>query len=316
MIRDPKRFAISLSLGAAVLMLAGKWAAFVITGSDAIFSDAAESVVHIVATLMAAYSLWYAGQPADRTHPYGHGRIAFFSAGVEGTLILVAALAILYSAIESLIEGPELERLSVGLLITAGLCAVNLALGGYLVAVGKRHGSLVLIANGYHVLTDMWTSLGVVAGISAVWLTDILWLDPAIAILLALHILRSAVALIRRAYGGLMDEADAEVTERIIACLERAVSGGQLAAFHQLRHRQIENSIWLEVHFLLPGRLTVWEAHERVNEVESTVKESLPGHEVHITSHIEPEEHHHAHPGGHESADPYAAPREAGPDAR
>lgn len=305
MFSNPKRTAIHLSLIAALLMLVGKWVAYRLTGSSAIFSDAAESVVHIAATSIAAFSLWYSGQPADAQHPYGHGRIAFFSAGLEGGLILIASLAILYTAIEALIRGPELDELHIGLAITAALAAVNLALGLFLVRTGRKHNSLVLVANGQHVLTDMWTSVGVVAGVAVVHFTGILWLDPVVAILVGLHILRSAVNLMQQSYSGLMDSADPATTELILESLRGSVDAGLLADFHQLRHRRIEMHIFMEVHLLLPGDLTVSQAHQQVNTVEDRLREALAGQQLHVTSHVEPEQHHEAHPDGHGMTDPF-----------
>ena len=305
MFSNPQRTAIHLSLIAALLMLVGKWAAYRLTGSTAIFSDAAESVVHIAATAIAAFSLWYAGQPADAQHPYGHGRIAFFSAGLEGGLILIASLAILFTAIEALIRGPELHELHIGLAITGALAAVNLALGLLLVHTGRKHNSLVLVANGQHVLTDMWTSVGVVAGVAVVHFTGILWLDPVVAILMGLHILRSAVHLMQQSYSGLMDSADPATTELILESLRGSVDAGLLADFHQLRHRRIEMHIFMEVHLLLPGDLTVSQAHQQVNTVEDRLREALAGQQLHVTSHVEPEQHHEAHPDGHGMTDPF-----------
>ena len=154
-------------------MLAGKWTAYAITGSTAILADAAESIVHLAATSFAALSLWYSTRPADADHPYGHGKIAFFSAGFEGALILVASLAILWTAILSFVTGPQLANLGVGVVITAALGLINLGLGLLLIHVGKKHNALVLIANGQHVLSDMWTSLGVAGGVLLVWWTGV-----------------------------------------------------------------------------------------------------------------------------------------------
>ena len=293
-------------------MLAGKITAYVLTGSSAILADAAESVIHLAATSVAAFSLWYASQPADRSHPYGHGKIAFFSAGLEGGLIFIAATYIIYTAVRALIHGPELKNLGLGLLITAFLVLINLALGLTLVRVGRASGSIILTANGKHVLTDMWTSLAVLAGVGVVYLTDLLWLDPIVAIAAGLNIIASAVALIRRSYGGLLDEADPAMTQRIMDCLDRAKDNGRIAEFHQLRHREADAVLWVEVHMLLDADLTVDEAHLRVTEVEQSIKGLFPGLRVHLTTHIEPDSHVQHHPGGHpdlpDPLDPAASP--------
>ena len=294
---DIKKQVMGVSLGVAVLMLVGKLSAYFLTGSKAIFSDAAESIVHIAATGVAAASLWYASRPADRQHHYGHGKIAYFSAGFEGAFILAAAIAILYESIEALIVGPELQRLGLGLLITGALGLVNLALGLTLISVGRRHRSVIVEANGKHVLTDMWTSLAVVLGVTIVWLTGILWLDPVIAMLAGLHILSSAVGLIHQAYDGLLDRADPEITDLVLEPLRNAVSEGRISDFHRLRHRTSNEDVWIDLHVLVPGELRADEAHARVTKLESEIRAALPDRHVEIITHIEPADHEAAHPG-------------------
>lgn len=290
---------MSASLAVAVLMLAGKITAYFITGSTAILSDAAESVVHIAATAFAAFSLWYSSRPADSLHPYGHGKIAYFSAGFEGAFILIAALYIVYEGVHALIAGPELQRLDWGLAITAALALINLALGLFLVYEGRKHNALILVANGKHVLTDMWTSLAVVVGVFLVWVTDILWLDPAFAIAAGLNILVSGFKLIHGAFYGLLDEANPAHTKTIVDALDQAVASGAISDFHQLRHRESNDALWVEVHILVPGDITTSEAHRRVTEVEETIHASLPRNRLVITSHIEPNHHAKHHPAGH-----------------
>lgn len=297
---DIRALAMRASLAVAVLMLAGKLTAFFLTGSTAILSDAAESVIHIVATGIAAFSLWFARRPASAHFPYGRGKIAYFSAGFEGALIMSAALFIIWAGAEALVTGPELRRLDLGLLITAALAAVNLALGLFLIRTGRRHNALILIANGKHVLTDMWTSVAVVAGVGAVWLTGVLWLDPAVAITAGLNILVSAAALMRRAFLGLLDEAPLGHTARLVECLRAAVAEGLITGFHQLRHRVANDAVWIEVHLLLPGSTTLHDTHARATAVERRVEALFPSHTVHVTSHLEPAHgHDEHHPGGH-----------------
>jgi cation diffusion facilitator family transporter len=297
--RDIQRIAMGTSLGVAVLMLVGKVVAYNISGSTAILSDAAESVVHIVATGVAALSLWYARQPASKQHPYGHGKVAYFSAGFEGALILSAALYILFVSARALIFGPELRNLGIGLAITAALALVNLMLGLFLVYVGKRQNALILVANGKHVLTDMWTSVGVVGGVAIVWMTGIVWLDPVVAIAAGLNILYMALALIIKSFRGLLDEAEAACSEKLLACLTDAVNNGTIAGYHQLRHRLSNDVLWIELHMLLPGDEALREAHRRVTLVETRIEEEFSGYQVHVTTHIEPYRHHIAHPAGH-----------------
>ncbi len=296
---------MGLSLAVALLMLVGKAAAYAATGSAAILSDAAESVVHLFATGFAGFSLWYAGTPADTSHPYGHGKIAYFAAGVEGVLVLVAAGGVLYSAAEAFVYGPSLERLGFGLLVIGGLTLVNLALGLYLVRTGRRTNSLVLVSNGQHVLADMWTSLGVLAGVALVWATGLAWLDPLVALLVAGNLVWAAYGLLKRSVAGLMEEADAEATQAILSELERATRHGVIRNFHQVRHRRVGDVVWIEYHLLFPGALSITEAHERSHAVEDAITVLFPEDEVHVTAHLEPAAHAAAHPEGHaEPSDP------------
>jgi cation diffusion facilitator family transporter len=303
---DPRHVAMAASLGTAVLMLVGKMAAYWLTGSTAIFSDALESVIHIAATGMAAYSLWFTTQPADRDHPYGHGKFAYFSAGFEGALILIASVMIIYVAVKALILGPELRQLDLGVGITFVLAMVNLALGLFLVATGRRTNTLVLEANGKHVLTDMWTSLGVVVGVTLVYFTHLTWLDPVVAILAASNIVFSGGGLLGQAFQGLMEKADQRDSAVLVCGLEQAVTEGLIGGFHQLRHRRVNDQVYVDAHLLLPGRLSLEEAHHRASEVEARMAALFPEDRVWMTSHLEPEEHEAVHPGGHaEFPDPF-----------
>lgn len=313
--RDQRRIAMAASLGIAVLMLVGKLAAFFITGSTAILSDALESVVHLFATGFAAVSLWYAAQPPDPAHPYGHGKIAYFSSAFEGVLIAIAAVGIIVTAVEALITGPELQRLGLGLLITAVLAAVNAVLGLALIRVGKRHNALVLVANGHHVLTDMWTSLGVLVGVGLVWWTGVLWLDPVVALIVGANIIWTALRLMRQSYEGLMEKADAEETGQIVEKLDAAKGEGRISGWHQLRHRRVNDQVWVEVHLLFPPALSLTEAHARATAIETEVGALFPQDGVLVTSHLEPDTHEHPHP---DAAEPEhdALTVSHGPEAR
>lgn len=287
-------------------MLVGKLTAYWITDSASIFSDAAESVVHIFATGAAAFGLWYSRRPADRNHPYGHGKMVYFSAGFEGALIFVAGVSVLAIAVRGFVEGPELRELGTGILITLALAIVNLILGLFLVRVGKRYNTLVLVANGKHVLTDMWTSFGVVIGVTAVHFTGIVWIDPALAFLLGLHILFAGGRIVRRSLAGLLDEVDAGKSGRIVSALEKCVADDIIHQFHQLRHRISDDTLWIEVHALLPNDMTNEECHHRATEIERRVGEEFPNYTVHMTVHVEPETHEEHHPDGHAFASPLA----------
>lgn len=295
--------AMGASLFVALIMLVGKFSAYHLTGSAAILSDAAESVVHIIATGLAAFSLWYASIPADGNHPYGHGKIAYFSAGFEGALILVASITVISFGLNGLVYGVELRQLDLGLLITGVLAVINLGLGLFLIHAGKQSNQLILIANGKHVLTDMWTSGGVVVGVGLVYLTGITWLDPLMAVIVGINILFSAVHLMKSAVQGLLDEADAAHTKSLLTCLNAAVEKEILSGFHQLRHRASDSVMWVEVHFLLPDAMSNADAHYNATLVEDEIKALFSDYVVQITTHIEPESHDAAHPGGHDGVE-------------
>jgi len=279
-----------LSLGVGFGMLALKVFAYAVTGSVAILSDAAESVVHVVAVSFAAYSLSISLKPADRSHHYGHDKIAFFSAGFEGAMIILAAAYIIYVSVHKWLFGLQVENLGKGTLLTLAAALVNAALGGYLIWTGKRHGSLVLEANGKHVLTDSWTSFGVVAGLTLALLTGWMPLDPVVAILVATNILWTGGKLVRRSVGGLMDEGDAEVESRIVKVLGETTRAAGVQ-YHGLRHRNTGSRIWVEFHLLFPQRATLAEAHRLATDVEDKVRQEL-GMRAEVISHLETLEDH------------------------
>ncbi|MEW6510983.1 MAG: cation diffusion facilitator family transporter [Bacteroidota bacterium] len=297
--RDPRaageqRFAMVMSLSIGFLMLGGKVYAFLITGSAAILSDAVESVVHVFAVGFAAFSLWLSQRPPDSSHPYGHEKISFFSAGAEGGLIFIAAVSIIYTAVDKWLSGLALEHLSTGTLLVAGAALVNALLGGFLIRKGKRTGSIILIANGKHVLTDVWTSTGVVIGLVLTLVTGWLPFDPIVAILAALNIIRSGTQLIRQSVGGLMDEGDPEIERLITEAIAREAQARGVG-YHNLRYRSSGTSLWVDVHLLFGPGIRLDEAHAAASAIEAAVLRSVPV-ALHFTSHLEPmDEHDEAH---------------------
>jgi len=284
------RFGMNLSLVIGLGMLVLKILAWLLTGSSAIFSDAAESVVHVVAVAFAAYSLRLSFKPADDTHLYGHAKISFFSAGFEGGIIVVAALFIMHEAMASWLGGIELHRLGLGAGLTAAAGVINGGLGFYLIRLGRRRRSLILEANGRHVLTDCWTSLGVVVGLILALVTDWLPFDPLVAIAVAMNILISGIRLMRQGIGGLMDQADPEIDE-ILNMVLLQETGPRGLEFHDLRHRNVGDAHWVEVHLLFPGGMSVEEAHRIATAIEETIQVSLDS-VVFITTHLEALEDH------------------------
>jgi cation diffusion facilitator family transporter len=292
------RFAMSLSLAAGLLMLAGKWAAYLMTGSTAIFSDAVESVVHVAAVAFAAYSLWLSSRPANSKFPYGYERISYISAGFEGALIILAAGVIIYQAIHRWITGLAFEHLGAGTVLIALASVFNAALGFYLVSQGKKNHSLILEANGQHVLTDSWTSFGVVGGLCLVLLTGWKPFDPLLAIATALNIVWTGRTLIRKSLGGLLDEADPAVGERILQLLDQQTREFQIE-YHGVRFRGTGTSLWVEVHLLFAGKTPLAAAHATATRIEERLKEAFAV-PVEVTSHLEAlEDHSRVHHDGH-----------------
>jgi cation diffusion facilitator family transporter len=278
--------AMKLSLGVGIFMLVMKMYAFVVTGSAAIFSDAAESVVHNIAVGFALYSMWFSSKPADRTHLYGHDKISFFSAGFEGSMIVLAAVVIIYESVRRWMMGLQLENIGFGIIFTVAAAAINGVLGFYLVWRGRKHDSLILEANGKHVLTDSWTSLGVVIGLALVKFTGWLPFDPICAILVALNILWSGFGLMRRSVGGLMDEADPKIDGKLRAILRRETEKYNIA-FHELKHRNAGRMTWVELHLLFPDETNVRQAHRIATDIEKVLQNEMDS-EVRVTTHLEP----------------------------
>jgi cation diffusion facilitator family transporter len=281
-----QRFAMTLSLATGFLMLAGKTYAYFITGSSAILSDAAESIVHVFAVGFATYSLWLSQKPADTSLPYGHDKISYFSAGMEGGLIVIAALFIIYAAVAEWLSGLALENLSTGTYYVAGAAIINTVLGSFLIWKGKKTGSIILVANGKHVFTDVWTSFGVVIGLILVMVTGWLPFDPIVAILAACNILYSGGQLIRQSVGGLMDEGDPELGASLARALEEE-TGARGVGYHRLRYRTSGTSLWVDVHLLFEDGITLESAHAKATEIEAAMLKRLPV-SLYFTSHLEP----------------------------
>jgi cation diffusion facilitator family transporter len=271
-----RRSAALLSLGVGVALLVGKWLAYWLTGSHAILSDAMESVVHIGATGFAFVSIVLNARPPDPKYPYGYGKITYVSAGFEGGMIAVAALAILYEALQGLILGTSLSRLDQGLAIILAASMVNLALGLFLVRQGKRTRSLILEADGRHVLTDSYTSFGVVAGVALVRLTGWDWIDGAVAILAALNILWTGYHLLSEAIFGLMDRADPALLDRIVSALQAARRPGWID-LHHLRAWQAGDRTFVDFHLVVPETWTVGQVHEANDRCLAALRAALGG---------------------------------------
>jgi cation diffusion facilitator family transporter len=279
------RIPLVLSILAAILTIGLKLAAYWLTGSVGLLSDAAESVVNLLAAGTAYLSVVYSALPVDENHTYGHEKIEFFSSGLEGVLIFVAALTIAWYATRRLIVPEPLEPLEPGLALSLAASLINLAVARVLLRVGRTHGSIVLEADGRHLMTDVWTSAGVLAGLGLVWLTNVQVLDPVIALAVAVNILWTSVDLIRRSFNGLMDHALPDVEQEAVRSAIEANLGPNMD-YHALRTRQAGSRRFVDFHLLMPGQFTVERAHELTGRVEDAVRAALPGVEVSV--HVEP----------------------------
>ena len=275
-----------ISLVVAILLLAAKYQAYRATGSTAVLSDALESIVNVVAAVFALGGLIFAGRPADRNHPYGHGKIEFFSAAFEGGLIAFASILIVYEAIRSLVGGPEVRQIGVGLLIILVSGLVNLGLGLYLVRTGRRYASLTLVADGQHVLADVWTSAGVIVGLGLVHLTGRAWLDPLAALLVALWLMSTGFRLVRHAAGGLLDEEDSVLLGEVLSALQRYL-GGAVIRVHHLRAIRSGRFRHVEAHLVVPEFWSVERAHDLSEDVAARVMRDL-GAEGEMVFHTDP----------------------------
>ena len=284
------RFAMNLSLAIGVLMLAGKVTAAWFTGSSAIFSDAAESVVHVIAVAFAVFSLWLSTRPAVPKFQYGYERITFFSAGFEGAMIVLAAASILYAAIQKWRHGLALEHLGNGVIVILAAGLLNAALGVYLVRLGRRNHSLILEADGKHVLTDSWTSFGVVAGLVLVMLTGWKPFDPLVALAIAANILWSGGRLMWNSCKGLLDYSDPVVGHQIRARLD-AICSELNVEYHGVRFRTTGYRQIIEVHLLFPHYMGIGEAHRLATLLEERLPQELSV-PAEVTTHLESREDH------------------------
>ncbi len=289
---DEQKRVMNLSLVAALVLLGVKVTGAVMTGSSAIYSDAAESVVHFLAVAFACWALRLSVKPADETHHFGHDKVSFLSAGFEGAMISSAAMLIFYEAVRQFLFGVEIRNLGFGLAVTAFAAGINLILGLSLVAVGKKSGSPLVRANGMHVLTDVWSSIAVLIGLGLYHATEWVWWDPVVAILVACNILRVGIRLMRESLGGLLDEADPLIENRVRDLLDREVKSMGLS-YHNFRHRHSGRTHWVEFHLVFDDHLSVGEAHEQATRVEAMVADLLSP-DGRVISHLEPRSCEHA----------------------
>ena len=261
-----------LSIAAAVITIVLKTGAYWLTGSVGLLSDAIESIVNLLAAIMALSMLTIAARPPDDSHAYGHGKAEYFSSNVEGILILVAAAGIAVTAIERIFNPREIEQVGVALVVSGLASLVNLAVARILLKAGKKHASITLEADGHHLMTDVWTSVGVVLGVGLVALTGWQILDPIIALAVSANIVNTGIQLIRRSVDGLMDASllpeEMQAIENVLDKYRQKYK----IDFHALRTRQAGARHFITVHVLVPGEWTVHDAHHIAEDIEGDIR--------------------------------------------
>lgn len=279
------KFAAFLSLFIGTVLLAVKFTAYGLTGSMAILSDAAESIVNVLAAAIAFYSLKVAFKPADTEHPYGHGKVEFFSAAFEGGAIIAAAIWIIYKAVHDIFAGSHIHELDTGVILLVAATILNAALGYFLVVTGRKNKSLILEADGKHILTDVATSVGVIIGLILVRITGWGYLDSIIAIFVAANIIRTGWRLLFASAEGMMDKSSSEDESIIREVLDRHMEA-DICAYHKLRGRHSGGMHYIDFHLMLPRRMPIELAHSIATSIESEVASALGN--AGVMAHIEP----------------------------
>ena len=274
-----------LSIAAALATIVIKTFAYKVTGSVGLLSDALESVVNLAAAAFALWILAVASRPPDEDHPFGHTKAEYFAGWVEGTLILVAAVSIGWAAVQRLIHPQVLEKMGLGLFLCAVATLINLVVARILLTVGKKYSSITLEADAYHLMTDVWTSAGVIVGVGLVAFTGWLPLDPIIALLVAVNIVWTGAGLVRRAVAGLMDAA---LPDKEVKKVENVLNGykSEGIQFHALRTRQAGTRRFISIHILVPGQWSVQKGHEMLEKIESGIRAVFQ--DAVVFTHLEP----------------------------
>ena len=275
-----------LAIATAVVTVLLKASAWAITGSVGLLSDAAESMVNLVAAIVALVTLTIAARPADHNHHFGHGKAEYFSAALEGIMVFVAAASIIYLGIERLLNPRPLESLGIGLAISMAAAVLNGVVGRILIRAGTRYRSITLRADGKHLMTDVYTSVGVVVGLGLAWLTGWYWMDPVVAIFVGVNILITGYRLITESTAGLMDiSLSPEDNARIHAILDAHTEQGRIE-FHAVRTRESGARQFMEMHMLVPGDWTVQRGHDAMEDLIDEIVAEFPA--MRVTGHLEP----------------------------
>lgn len=280
------------ALAMSVVLTTVKFWAYFLTNSAAVFSDAVESIVNVMASSFALYALALSHEPADRSHPYGHGKVEFLSASVEGGMIFVAGAVVLWRGVEALVQGSDVELSragGLGVWLLAATGAVNGLVGYVLLRIGKGRNSLALEADGRHLISDLVTTAGALASLGVVYLTGQTWLDAAAAVLIGLYLFWTAYGLLRQSTAGLMDEQDEgddELINRLLESHVRGESEPKICSFHKVRHRHTGRLHWVDFHLRVPGSMSVFDGHRVACRIEEEIERALG--EADATAHVEP----------------------------
>ncbi len=258
----------------AISLLMVKFAAYFLTHSVAILTDAMESIVNVVAGTLGLYSLIVSARPRDADHPYGHGKVEFISSAVEGTLIVMAAILILYESINSLIHPRELRKIDYGLILIAFTAVINYLMGAWCIRVGKSHNSYALIASGKHLQTDTYSTLGIIAGLIAIYFFKIIWLDSAVAIFFGVIILYNGYKIVRQSVAGIMDETDQELLTKMVTRLNQNRKENWID-LHNVRIIKYGPVLHLDAHITIPWYLNVHEAHNEIDALAALVRKEF-----------------------------------------
>jgi cation diffusion facilitator family transporter len=268
-----------------VLLLVVKFAAWYLTRSVAILTDALESIVNVSSGFIGLYSLSISAKPRDSSHPYGHGKIEFVSAAVEGTLIAVAGLLIINEAVDNLLHPKAIGKLDFGILLVAFTAAINWLVGSLAVHNGRKNNSLALVASGRHLQSDTWSTVGIIAGLGLLVLTGMTWLDSVVALIFAVVILVTGYRILRSSLGGIMDEADTELIEKIVALLQQSRRENWID-LHNLRIIKYGSVLHLDCHLTVPWYLTVREVQKEINMLQRLIRQHF-GESVELFVHTD-----------------------------
>ena len=269
----------------SVLLLVVKFTAYFLTHSVAILTDALESIANVVAGFLGLYSLILSAKPRDADHPYGHGKVEFLSAALEGSMIALAAVLILYKAIANLITPHPISELDWGLLLITATAITNYVMGWLCVRTGKKNSSIALVASGRHLLSDTYTTIAIIAGLGLIYITNIQWIDSIVAILMSCFILYTAYKIIRSSIAGIMDESDQELLARLVELLNRERSE-EWIDLHNLRVIKYGSTLHIDCHLTLPWYLNIAEAQESIVNFEKLVQKEF-GNSIELFVHID-----------------------------